>query len=145
MNLPRPAILLGSLFVIAAGGLLFIGSPVSNHSPPPPPKAGSATPRPSSVSGGNFTLTSVDMVLPDDTGLFPDGPNADVINSNCRACHSASMALYQPKLSADQWRKEVEKMRNTFGAPASEDDVPAIVAYLTAMSDKLPDAAKAAE
>lgn len=49
------------------------------------------------------------------------------------------MMLYQPRLSAEQWHKEVEKMRNTFGAPVAEADVPAMVSYLTAMSAKLPE------
>jgi len=59
------------------------------------------------------------------------------MNQNCTACHSASMVLAQPALSATQWKAEVEKMRNAYKAPVQEKDVPAIVAYLTALSDKI--------
>lgn len=90
------------------------------------------------ISVNGVTLRSTSIDLPEDAEAFPDGPNADIVNSDCRACHSASMVLYQPKLSAEDWKKEVDKMRNTFAAPVPEEDVPAIVAYLTAMSAKLP-------
>lgn len=87
--------------------------------------------------------TSVD--LPVDDAAYPDGPHADVINANCTSCHSASMALTQPALSADQWKATVTKMRETYKAPVAEKDVPAIVAYLSAMPSQnaVPATAKA--
>jgi hypothetical protein len=42
------------------------------------------------------------------------------------------MVLTQPPLTATAWKAEVEKMRGQYKAPVAEDDVPAIVAYLTA-------------
>ncbi|TPG03988.1 hypothetical protein [Sphingomonas oligophenolica] len=129
----------GTLIVIIFGAvivaLLAVGAP--NSRPAPQQVAtNSLPPEPTSVSGPGLTLASVNVELHDDTATYPDGPHADVINANCTACHSASMALYQPPLSADAWHKEVEKMRETFKAPVAEKDVPAIVAYLTAMSAK---------
>ncbi len=61
---------------------------------------------------------------------FPDGPQAEVVNRNCLACHSAGMILTQPNLSRAVWLAEVEKMRKTYKAPIAEEDVPAIVEYL---------------
>jgi hypothetical protein len=63
--------------------------------------------------------------------MFP-GNDADAINSNCLACHSAGMVLQQPALSRTAWQQEVEKMRSQYKAPVQESDVPAIVAYLAA-------------
>jgi cytochrome c5 len=86
-----------------------------------------------SVSARGFSLASTSVDLPVDDATYPDGPHADVINANCTSCHSASMALTQPALSADQWKATVTKMREVYKAPVAEKDVDAIVAYLTAM------------
>jgi hypothetical protein len=119
---------------LAALVLVAIGPPGSRSVKTDPV---AATPPPASVSAGGFTLTSSSVDLPIDDGVYPDGPHADVINANCTSCHSASMALTQPRLSAEQWTTIVNKMRETYKAPVVEADVPAIVAYLTAMSGKL--------
>jgi mono/diheme cytochrome c family protein len=67
--------------------------------------------------------------LPAGERMF-SGADADAINNNCLACHSAGMVLTQPALSRSAWQSEVEKMRSQFKAPVAEKDVPAIVAYL---------------
>jgi hypothetical protein len=127
-------------FVGAAALLLLaIGAPNSRVATPPAAPAASPTP---SVSANGFSLASTSVDLPTDEGRYPDGPHADVINANCTSCHSASMALNQPPLPADQWTAEVTKMREVYKAPVAEADVPAIVAYLTTMSAQLPGAAK---
>lgn len=86
-----------------------------------------------SVSARDFKLTTASIDLPHDEAPFPSGTGADVINANCTACHSASMALTQPSLSADQWKATVTKMHEIYHAPVAENDVPAIIAYLTSM------------
>ena len=103
---------------------------------PEPPAATQAAAPPSQVSAGGATLTSVSVQFPDDEP-YPKGPGADVMNANCTACHSANMALNQPRLSAADWKGEVEKMRGTYKAPVADRDVAAIVQYLTAMSSQL--------
>ncbi|WP_187334933.1 hypothetical protein [Novosphingopyxis iocasae] len=133
MKAPTPAQLFVSIFALLIFALVAIGAPGS-HKPPAPADVQSTPDEPSMVSGPGLILASVSVDLPDDAATYPDGPNVDAMNANCTACHSASMALYQPPLSSDEWHKEVEKMRNTFGAPVAEADVPAIVAYLTALS-----------
>jgi mono/diheme cytochrome c family protein len=79
------------------------------------------------------SLTSVTVDLPFGDRTFPDGPGADLVNSNCLACHSAGMALNQPALTKAQWRTEVEKMRTAYKAPIDPKDLDAIVDYLTGL------------
>jgi hypothetical protein len=85
----------------------------------------------SQVSAAGVTLHSVSITLPTSDRMFP-GSDAEAINNNCLACHSAGMVLTQPPLTSAAWKAEVEKMRTQYKAPVAKDDVPAIVAYLTA-------------
>ena len=140
MKIPAISTLAFGFVGLTAIILVAIGTPGSHVAPPPPTPA---APAPSSVSAGGFSLASTSVDLPIDEAQYPDGPHADVINANCTACHSASMALNQPALSQDQWKAEVTKMREVYKAPIAEADVAAIVAYLTTMSSKLPGAISA--
>jgi hypothetical protein len=87
------------------------------------------------VTSGGTTLHSVGVEFPDRGRTFP-GANADAINNNCLACHSAGMVLTQPALSRADWQAEVVKMRNTYKAPIADADVPAIVDYLVTLNAK---------
>jgi hypothetical protein len=84
----------------------------------------------------------VTIELPFDATPYPDlgkgAPAADAINNNCLSCHSAEMVMTQPRLSQAEWAAEVTKMRNVFKAPIDPADDAAIVAWLTAMSARLP-------
>jgi hypothetical protein len=91
---------------------------------------GQAAPAPTVAAGGGVTLHSLDLELPDTDRLFPGGAEADAINNNCLACHSAGMVLNQPHLSRADWQAEVDKMLNIYLAPVAAADVPAIVDYL---------------
>lgn len=75
-------------------------------------------------------ITSTTVELPSGDALFPGGSNADAINNNCLACHSADMVLNQPALSRSAWDAEVHKMIKAYKAPIDESDVSAIVDYL---------------
>ncbi|WP_027533600.1 sulfite:cytochrome C oxidoreductase subunit b precursor [Bradyrhizobium sp. WSM3983] len=75
-------------------------------------------------------ITSTTVELPSGDALFPGGANADAINNNCLACHSADMVLNQPALSRSAWDAEVHKMIKAYKAPIDESDVSAIVDYL---------------
>lgn len=129
---------------LAFGGLVFTSlvlvaiGPPSARKPLAIENAFSPASAPSQVAGPGITLVSVSVDLPDDTVPFPDGPHAAVINANCTSCHSATMALSQPRLSRDQWKAIVEKMRATYKAPVPASAVPDILDYLNAMSGKLP-------
>ena len=67
------------------------------------------------------------------TAAFKPGPNLDVVQSNCTACHSVDYVRTQPrgpKFKEDFWRAEVTKMIKVYGAPIDEADVGKIVDYL---------------
>lgn len=81
-------------------------------------------------------ITSTTVELPSGDQLFPGGSDADAINNNCLACHSADMVLNQPALPKAAWESEVGKMIKTYRAPIDESDVPAIVDYLVKTKGK---------
>jgi hypothetical protein len=114
--------------LIALGAATFAGVAVMVVLPA---SAQQQTAKPTMVTAAGVTLHSVSVDLPTGDRMFP-GPDADPINNNCLACHSAGMVLNQPGQTATVWHSEVEKMRAQFKAPVAEDDVPAIVAYLAA-------------
>lgn len=87
----------------------------------------------SSLAAEPMSFRSVKVGLPPADRAFPGGPEADAINANCLACHSAGMVLTQPRLARAQWQAEVDKMIHTYKAPVDQADVPAIVAYLASM------------
>jgi sulfite dehydrogenase (cytochrome) subunit B len=73
--------------------------------------------------------------VPDDKSAFKPGPNLDVVQGNCGACHSADYIQTQPrgpKFGKDFWQAEVVKMINVYGAPIDQKDIPKIVEYLSA-------------
>jgi mono/diheme cytochrome c family protein len=77
----------------------------------------------------------VTYALPEETASLKPGPNLDVVQGNCGACHSSDYIQTQPrgaKFGKDFWQAEVTKMINIYGAPIEPADVPKIVDYLTA-------------
>lgn len=71
-------------------------------------------------------FADLSITLPEDTGAFPDRPGKDAMIANCGACHSPSMILTQPRLSTDQWKSTIKKMREVYKAPidpAAEADI----------------------
>ncbi|MEH2510354.1 mono/diheme cytochrome c family protein [Nitrobacteraceae bacterium AZCC 1564] len=77
----------------------------------------------------------VSYKLPEETATFKPGPNLNVVQNNCTACHSADYIKTQPqgpKFKKDFWQAEVTKMIKVYGAPIEEADVGKIVDYLTA-------------
>ena len=87
------------------------------------------------LSLGAVTAAPVNYKLPEETAAFKPGPNLDVVQNNCTACHSADYVNTQPrgpKFKKDFWQAEVTKMIKVFGAPIDDADVPKIVEYLAA-------------
>ncbi|GLS45684.1 cytochrome c [Methylobacterium brachythecii] len=78
-----------------------------------------------------MTFTSQKIELPQSERMFPGGPEAEAINNNCLACHSAGMVLTQPKLTKAQWTETVNKMAKVYHAPVAPEDSAAIIDYLT--------------
>ncbi len=71
--------------------------------------------------------------LPEETAAFKPGPNVEIVQGNCTACHSADYINTQPqgpKFKKDFWQAEVTKMIKIYGAPIDVADVSKIVDYL---------------
>jgi len=88
-----------------------------------------------SFSPGATTAAPRAYTLPDETAAFRPGPNLEVVQNNCTACHSADYINTQPrgpKFKKDFWQAEVTKMIKVYGAPIEDADVAKIVDYLTA-------------
>ncbi|WP_165322925.1 cytochrome c [Rhizorhabdus phycosphaerae] len=84
-------------------------------------------------------LTSTSVTLPTDYEVeYPAGPEVQVMNDNCRACHSPSMVLVQPPLSQADWGKIVHKMIDVYKAPIDPADLPKIMTYLGALPPAAP-------
>ncbi len=76
---------------------------------------------------------TVSISLPGDAGMaFKPGPGAAVTQANCLTCHSSAYVSTQPAMTRAQWTAEVAKMKAVYGAPIADDQMPAIVDYLTA-------------
>lgn len=88
---------------------------------------------PAAAKAGGIKLRSVGFDLPASDRAFPDEPGAELVTSNCTACHSPGMILNQPALTRAEWTGEVNKMRHTYKAPVAEEDVSAIVGYLASL------------
>jgi mono/diheme cytochrome c family protein len=84
------------------------------------------------------TIKSASIDLPADDETFGDSPQAQVLNTNCLACHSAAMVRTQPPLTAKQWTVTVDKMREAYGAPFDKSETGAIVQALTATQPSKP-------
>ena len=70
--------------------------------------------------------------LPGDAGMtFKPGPGANLAMANCLTCHSSAYVSTQPALTKAQWSGEVTKMKAVYGAPIPDDQIPALVDYLT--------------
>lgn len=80
------------------------------------------------------TFADLSVTLPEDSGVYPEGTGKDAVIENCGACHSPSMILTQPKLTADQWKSTIKKMREVYKAPIDPAAEPAILAYLDGVS-----------
>jgi sulfite dehydrogenase (cytochrome) subunit B len=77
----------------------------------------------------------VSYKLPGEIATFKPGPNLEVVQNNCTACHSADYINTQPrgeKFKKDFWQAEVTKMIKVYGAPIDDADAGKIVDYLTA-------------
>lgn len=81
---------------------------------------------------GAAIAAPVNYQTPDETAAFKPGPNLDVVQSNCGACHSADYIQTQPpmKNKKEFWQAEVNKMIKTYGAQIDDADVSKIVEYL---------------
>jgi mono/diheme cytochrome c family protein len=80
------------------------------------------------------TAAPVNYKIPDEVAAFKPGPNLEVVQGNCTACHSADYIRTQPPMKDKKafWQAEVTKMIKVYGAPIDDADVGRIVDYLAA-------------
>lgn len=76
-------------------------------------------------------LTSQTIALPFGDLTFEGGESAKLANTHCLLCHSKEMIDTQPPLSADTWKKEINKMRSAYGYPLRDDQVNGLVKFIT--------------
>jgi hypothetical protein len=76
-------------------------------------------------------LKSISVQFPDSTTMFPPGPGVQAADNNCLSCHSAAMVLNQASFPRATWQREVDKMRQVYKAPISDDEAASIVTYLS--------------
>ncbi|MFT0520568.1 c-type cytochrome [Pseudomonas faucium] len=85
------------------------------------------------ISGAQAAPLSITLP-PETAALKPSAlPGYALAQQKCSTCHSADYINFQPPgMSLEQWTAEAGKMKNTYGAPISDDDVSIIGAYLAA-------------
>ena len=83
---------------------------------------------------GPTLAAPVNYKTPDEIAAFKPGPNLEVVQGNCAACHSADYIATQPPMKDKKgfWQAEVTKMIKVYGAPIDDADVGKIVDYLAA-------------
>ena len=68
--------------------------------------------------------------LEDITTDFPDFQGQAEFNNNCRVCHSLRYITMQPDFPRATWKKTVDKMVHTYGAPIPDSTRDKIVDFL---------------
>jgi mono/diheme cytochrome c family protein len=83
---------------------------------------------------GAAAAAPLNYKVPDEVAAFRPGPNLEVVQGNCTACHSADYIGTQPPMKDKKgfWQAEVTKMIKVYGAPIEDADVGKIVDYLAA-------------
>jgi mono/diheme cytochrome c family protein len=81
---------------------------------------------------GSALAAPVNYKTPDEVAAFKPGPNLEVVQGNCTACHSSDYIATQPPMKDRKgfWQAEVTKMIKVYGAPIDDADVGKIVDYL---------------
>ena len=77
----------------------------------------------------------IKYILPEETAALATGPNSDIAQATCSACHSVDYITTQPRLQKDPkgfWAAEVTKMQKAYGASVDPENGPKIVDYLAA-------------
>jgi len=100
------------------------------------PRTVNSAPTAGAAKGPIQKWTKVSVDLPVSQVSFPPGNGSVIANAYCLICHSAGMVLRQPPLTQDEWTVEINKMRNSFGAPIPADQVQALAQYLRSINGR---------
>jgi mono/diheme cytochrome c family protein len=78
-------------------------------------------------------LANPGLGLADAPAPLRDGAGQETVENRCGGCHTLNyIRMNAPFLSEAQWKAEVAKMRQAFGAPIDDDEATEIVSYLAA-------------
>ena len=80
------------------------------------------------------------VVQPHDEPLLPPGPGREEFVAACVVCHSPRYITMQPRFTRSAWLSEVKKMKDTYGAHISDQQVPQLTDYLMFLDGKSDDA-----
>src|SRR5215510_8347371 len=81
--------------------------------------------------GGVIQAVALDIKLPPETAAFKQDVGAEIANGQCLTCHSVEYVVIQPPMQRAFWKAEVQKMQQKYGAQIPEEQVEAVVDYLT--------------
>jgi cytochrome c5 len=72
-------------------------------------------------------------VTPDETSVqLKEGPGRTVTMARCPVCHSLDyIPMNAPVMDRGTWQKTVQKMRERFGAPMTDEEAAQILDYLS--------------
>src|SRR6266850_5960064 len=83
------------------------------------------------IFGGLLRAVALDIQLPPETVAFKQDVGAEIANGQCLTCHSVEYVAIQPPMQRAFWKAEVQKMQQKYGAPIPQEQVEAVVDYLT--------------
>jgi mono/diheme cytochrome c family protein len=67
----------------------------------------------------------------EETLQLTDGPGRDLASQRCAICHSLDyIPSSAPAMDRAAWQKTIQKMRERFGAPVTDDEARQILEYL---------------
>jgi sulfite dehydrogenase (cytochrome) subunit B len=91
------------------------------------------------ITGRMGSAVAVALAAPvlaaaDDSGLeLKDGEGKDLTSSRCVICHSLEyIPSNAPAMDRAAWQKTLQKMRERFGAPITDEEAKSILDYLSA-------------
>ena len=87
------------------------------------------------VSVAVAVLLAAPVLAADEVGSLQlkDGPGKDLTSGRCAICHSLEyIPSNAPAMDRAAWQKTVQKMRERFGAPISDEEAQRILDYLSA-------------
>jgi len=83
------------------------------------------------IFGGLLHTGALDIQLRPETVAFKQDIGAEIANGQCLTCHSVEYVVIQPPMQRAFWKAEVQKMQQKYGAQIPEEQVEAVVDYLT--------------
>src|SRR5215467_967068 len=83
------------------------------------------------VFAGLVRGVALDIHLPPETAAFKQDVGAEIANGQCLTCHSVEYVVIQPPMQRTFWKAEVQKMQQKYGAQIPDNQVEAVVDYLT--------------